>query len=86
MKVRIEATGAPGDTRVVDADTGQTIPGVYAASWVQPSPHDHPVVTLQLNALAFAHVAGEARWAGLDIVPTEALRAELDRRDHEGRL
>lgn len=78
MRVRIESGGDVHNTRVYTED-GQELSYVRSATW-HADTNDPPSVELTVLCVPM-EVHGEVtRWHGLENVPTEALRAELESR------
>ncbi|PXY20332.1 hypothetical protein [Prauserella endophytica] len=65
---------------VTDATNGETIPGVIAAQ-VTLGVKQVPMAVLTVFAAQVDVETNNVRWVGLEKVPTDALRAELEARE-----
>lgn len=83
QRLRIESDGTgPGTRLTLD---GQPLPLTTAVTW---HVGDQEIATAEIEValVEAATLAGDITWVGLDLIPTDALEAELDRRhdDHQG--
>lgn len=79
MTARIVGDGSLTGTKVYTDDGADISRSVRRVSYDHEA-QSNPLVTVELLCEP-VEVAGEARWVGLEDVPADALRAELDRRE-----
>lgn len=80
-EISIQATGKSDGSRIY-LDGADISDAVRSVTW-RHSVHTSPIAEVELMVVEGAMVSGEVEWYGLEQVPTEALRAEIDRRGAE---
>lgn len=81
QRLRIESNGTgPGTHLTLD---GQPLPAVTGITW-HVGEHEIATAEIEVQVVEAVTLAGEITWAGLELVPTDALEAELARR-HDDR-
>lgn len=79
MKLKIIGDGTPYGTRVVDAETGEPLEGVYQVAVVHRA-NDVPRATIGLYSIPLEIVAGDLRRYELTNEPRTAPRYHVPRR------
>lgn len=79
-KARISKSGSRPDDYTVEVDGHDVTTSVRGVRWWCEA-GGMPRAELELSVMDAETVEGEVEWFGLERVPTEALRDELDRRE-----
>lgn len=82
----VNETGAGKDTQILATYGGQEVDisrGIRGVKVDVESPGHRVVATVEVVVGRVDMIADETRWVGLEDVPYEALKAEIDRREAE---